>query len=94
MFLHNLLNVLVQIANKMGSQKKVVKTGPGAHPASYSVGTAGTFPGDKAAGDVKLTTQFHLVTRLRKREFIHPLLPYVIMVWCLVENRDEFIFDI
>jgi len=27
-----------------------VQNGSGAHPASYSVGTSGSFPGDKAAG--------------------------------------------
>jgi hypothetical protein len=27
-----------------------VQTGSGAHPASYSVGTSGSFPGGKAAG--------------------------------------------
>jgi hypothetical protein len=27
-----------------------VKTGSGPHPASYPMGTGGTFPGDKAAG--------------------------------------------
>jgi hypothetical protein len=27
-----------------------VQTGGGAHPASYPVGTRGSFPGDKAAG--------------------------------------------
>jgi hypothetical protein len=28
----------------------VVQTGPGAHPASYPMGTGGTFSGDKATG--------------------------------------------
>jgi hypothetical protein len=27
-----------------------VQTGSGAHPASYPMGTGGSFPGDKAAG--------------------------------------------
>jgi hypothetical protein len=27
-----------------------VQTGSGAHPASYSIGTGGSFPGGKAAG--------------------------------------------
>jgi hypothetical protein len=27
-----------------------IQTGSGAHPASYPVGTGGSFPGDKAAG--------------------------------------------
>jgi hypothetical protein len=30
-------------------QSHVVRTGSGAHPASYPMGTGGSFPGDKAA---------------------------------------------
>jgi hypothetical protein len=40
-----------------------VQNGSGAHPASYPMGTRGSFPGGKAAGGVKLTTHLHLVPR-------------------------------
>jgi hypothetical protein len=33
-----------------------VQTGPGAHPASYTIATGGSFPGCKVAGGVKLTS--------------------------------------
>jgi hypothetical protein len=32
------------------SPRHRVRTGPGAHPASYPMNTRGSFPGDKAAG--------------------------------------------
>jgi hypothetical protein len=41
-----------------------VQTGPGAHPASYTMGT-GVFPGDKAAGR-GISHPPHLAPRLKK----------------------------
>jgi hypothetical protein len=38
-----------------------VQNGSGANPASYPMGTRGSFPGGKAAGGVTLTTSLHLV---------------------------------
>jgi hypothetical protein len=40
-------------------------TWPGAHPASYSTGTAGFFPRRYSGQGVKVTTHFHLVPKLR-----------------------------
>jgi hypothetical protein len=41
----------VGIATAYGlDDRRFVQTGSGAHPASYLVGTGGSFPGDKAAG--------------------------------------------
>jgi hypothetical protein len=40
-----------------------VKNGSGAHPASYPMGTRGSFPGGKAAGGVKLTTHLQIAPR-------------------------------
>jgi hypothetical protein len=45
----------------------------GVHPASYPMGTGGSFLGGKAAGAVKLTTHFQLLPKSRKRGSIHPL---------------------
>jgi hypothetical protein len=45
-----------------------VQTGSGAHPASYPVGTRGSFPRGRAALDL------HLVNRSRMREALPPLL--------------------
>jgi hypothetical protein len=42
-----------------------VQNGSGAHPASYLMGTRGSFPGSKAAQGMKLTTHLHLVLRSR-----------------------------
>jgi hypothetical protein len=40
------------------------KTGSEGHPVSYTVGTAGSFLGGKAAGGVKLSTHHHVVPLL------------------------------
>jgi hypothetical protein len=51
MFLRNLLNVLVQITNKMGFEKIcIVQTGSGAHSPSFRMSTGDTFSVGKAAG--------------------------------------------
>ena len=51
-----------------------VQTGPGAQPASCTVGT-GSFPGVKSSQDVMLTPHPHLVSQSRKRRAI-PQLPH------------------
>jgi hypothetical protein len=45
------------------SSNLCVQTGSGAHPASYTMGTGGTFPGGKRGRGVTLTTHPHLVPR-------------------------------
>jgi hypothetical protein len=69
-----------------------VQNGTGTHPASYPMGTRGSFPGGKAAGGVKLTTHLHIVSRSRLRGAIPPLPQYVFIAWCLVKHRDNFTF--
>jgi hypothetical protein len=50
-----------------------VQNGSGAHPASYPMGTRGSFPADKEAGSVKLTIHLHLVPMSKMRGAIPPL---------------------
>jgi hypothetical protein len=40
-----------------------VQTDSGAHSASYPLGTGGSFPGDKAVGNMRLSTHVHLLPR-------------------------------
>jgi hypothetical protein len=47
------------------SSNLCVQTGSGAHPASCTVGTGGSFPGVKRGRGVMLTTHPLLVPRLR-----------------------------
>jgi hypothetical protein len=47
------------------SSSLCVQTGSGAHPASYTMGTGGSFPGVKRGRGVMLTTHSLLVPRLR-----------------------------
>jgi len=61
-----------------------IHTGSEAHLASYPMGTRGTFPGGKAGGGMKLTTQLLLIPRLRMRGAI-PQLPYIFMALCLAK---------
>jgi hypothetical protein len=51
-----------------------VKTGSGAHPDYYSVGSQGPYTGVKAAGGIKLSIHVNLVLRLRMSGAIPPLL--------------------
>jgi hypothetical protein len=44
-----------------------VHTGSGAHPASYPMGTEGSYSGSIAAGGVKLNTHLHIIPRLKMR---------------------------
>jgi hypothetical protein len=69
-----------------------VQNGSGALPVSYPVGTGGSFPGDKSGLGVKLTTHHRLVPRSRMCGAIPPLPQYVFTAWCLVKQRDNFIF--
>jgi hypothetical protein len=54
-----------------------IQTGSGVHPASYAMGTGGSFRG------VKLTTHLHIMPRLRMRGAIPPLPQYVFMALAL-----------
>jgi hypothetical protein len=55
------------------SSSLCVQTGSGAHPASYTMGTGGSFPGDKARPGVALTTHPYIVPRSRmSRRYTSP----------------------
>jgi hypothetical protein len=45
-----------------------IQTGYEDHPATYPVGTDGSFPSSKSSQDVKLTNYLHLVLRPRMVE--------------------------
>ena len=57
-----------------------VQTGPGAHPASYTMGT-GSLPGIKRAGGLVLATHSHLAPRL-KEEYSYTSVPLWAFVAC------------
>jgi hypothetical protein len=67
----------------------LVQNGAGAHPASYPVGTRGSFPSGRG---VKLTTHPHVVPRSRMRGAIPS--PPNTPSWCGVQlkHRDSFTF--
>jgi hypothetical protein len=50
-------------AGNFSHHHRCVQNGSRAHPASYPMGTRGSFPGGKVAGGVKLTALLHLVPR-------------------------------
>jgi hypothetical protein len=64
-----------------------VQNGSGAHPASYLMGTRGSFPGSKPAGAWSWPL---LVQRLRMRGDIPPLSDCVLMTRCVVKHRVIF----
>jgi hypothetical protein len=68
-----------------------VQNGSGAHPASYPMGTSGSFTGVKQPGceadhpslssdDVKNAWSYTSTP------------PFIFMMWCLVKHRDKFTF--
>jgi hypothetical protein len=69
-----------------------VQNSSGVHPASYPMGTRGSFPGGKVARSMKLTTHLHLVLR-SKIDWSYTSTPqYAFMAWCLVTHRNNFTF--
>ena len=52
-----------------------VQTGPGAHPASCTIGT-GSFPGVKSGRALTLTPHPLLVSLVKKRVELYPYSPY------------------
>jgi hypothetical protein len=67
-----------------------VQNGSAAHPASYPMGTRGSFP-----GGVKLTTHLYTVPKSRMRRAILPLAQYAFMARCSVKkHRNNFTFTL
>jgi hypothetical protein len=65
------------------------QTGPGAHPAPYSVCTGHSFPGRKQGRGVDFTTDLHLLSRCRMVEaYLH-----VFMAWWLIKHWESFTFS-
>jgi hypothetical protein len=71
-----------------------VQNGSEAHPASYPVGTRGSFPGGKAAGAWSWPLTSIWCRGQRMSGAIHPLPQYAFMAWCLVKHRDNFAFTL
>jgi hypothetical protein len=68
-----------------------VQNGSGFHPASYPMGTRGSFPGVKRPGredDHSLPSS----AEVKNAWAIPPLSQCVFMAWCLVKHRDNFAF--
>jgi len=69
----------------------IYQTGSGAHPASYPVGTADSYPRVKRPG--REAEQSPPSSAEVKNTCSSASTPkYVFMVWCLVKHRDNFTF--
>jgi hypothetical protein len=69
------------------------QNGSGAHPASYPMGTRGSFPGIKRPGR-EADHSPNLEPR-SKNEWSYTSTPqYTLMAWCLVKHRDNFTFTL
>jgi hypothetical protein len=66
-----------------------VKNGSEAHPASYPMGTTGSFPGDKAAGAWSWPLTSIWCRGQRTSGAIHPLPQYAFMAWCSVKAQGQ-----
>jgi hypothetical protein len=67
---------------------------PGAHPASYPMGTRGILLWKQSGSGVKLTTHLHLVSRSKNAWSYTSTPQYAFMAWCLVKHRDNFAFTV
>jgi hypothetical protein len=65
-----------------------VQNGSGAHPASYSMGTRGSFPESKAAGAWSWPLTSIYCRGQRMSGVILPLPQYAFMVWCWVKKAQ------
>jgi hypothetical protein len=66
-----------------------VQIGSGAHPASYPMGTRGSYPGGKAAG--READHSPPSSAEVKNAWSYTSTPqYAFMAWCLVKHRDSF----
>jgi hypothetical protein len=63
----------------------------GPRPASYLVDTDALSPG-VSSRDMKLTTHFYLVPRMRMYGDVTSLSQYIFLVWYLLRHRDNFTF--
>jgi hypothetical protein len=64
-----------------------VQNGSGAHPASYPMGTRGSFHGVERPG--READHFHLVSRPRMRGTVTPPPEYASMAWCSVKAQGQ-----
>jgi hypothetical protein len=68
-----------------------VQNGSGAHPASYAMGTGGSFPGVKRPGrEANHSPPPSAEVNNAWRYTSTP--QYTFMAWCLVKHRDNFTF--
>jgi hypothetical protein len=68
-----------------------VQNGSGVHPASYPMGTRGSFPGSKAAGAWSWPLTSIWCQGQRMSGTIPPLPQYAFIAWCSVKHRDNFL---
>jgi hypothetical protein len=66
-----------------------VQNGSGAHPASYPMGTGGSFLGDKAAGAWSWPLTSIWCRSQWMSGAIPPLLQYAFMEWCSVKAQGQ-----
>jgi hypothetical protein len=69
-----------------------VQTGSGAHPASYPMGTGGSFHGGIAAGAWSWPLTSIKCRGKRMSGAMLPLPQYGFIAWCLVKHRGNFTF--
>jgi len=63
--------------------------GSGAHPASYLMGTTGSFLGGIAAGAWRWSLTSIYCRGQRMCEAVPPLLQHAVMAWCLVKAQGQ-----
>jgi hypothetical protein len=70
-----------------------IQNGSGAHPASYPMGTRGSFSGCKVAEAWSWPLTSIYCRGQRMSGALTPLSQYAFMAWCSVKHRDTFTMD-
>jgi hypothetical protein len=79
-----ILNEIGKPQGKRMLENHRVQDSSGAQPASYPMGTRGSFPWGKASRGVKLTRNLHLVPRYKNAWNYTSTPQYAFMAWCSV----------
>jgi hypothetical protein len=66
-----------------------VQNGSGAHPASYPMGTRGSFLGDKGAGAWSWPLTPSSAEVKERMELIHPFPQYAFKAWCSAKAQGQ-----
>jgi hypothetical protein len=70
---------------------QTIQTSSGANPASYAMGTRGSFHTRRGVGGGRVAQAPPPSAEIKNGRAIHPLPPYVFMAWCLINKQGQLL---